>query len=133
MKLHNMFKKTTGGTHYISLHESKPEVPEGLLRKCNKCGAAIIADDVKDGFYICPKCHGYFRVHAYRRIDMIADEGSFEEWDQGLVTKNPLDFKGYEQKLELLKEKTNLEEAIVTGKVTIGGHPSGISGGAWLC
>lgn len=134
MKLHNMFKKTTGRTHYISLHESKPEVPEGLLRKCNKCGAAIIADDVKDGFYICPKCHGYFRVHAYRRIDMIADEGSFEEWDQGLVTKNPLDFKGYEQKLELLKEKTNLEEAIVTGKVTIGGHPAvlGVCDGRFL-
>ncbi|MDD3362109.1 MAG: acetyl-CoA carboxylase carboxyltransferase subunit alpha [Hespellia sp.] len=134
MKLHNMFKKTTGRTHYISLHELKPEVPEGLLRKCNKCGAAIIADDVKDGFYICPKCHGYFRVHAYRRIDMIADEGSFEEWDQGLVTKNPLDFKGYEQKLELLKEKTNLEEAIVTGKVTIGGHPAvlGVCDGRFL-
>mgnify|MGYP000152186751 CR=1 FL=1 len=28
---------------------SRPEVPEGLLRKCNKCGAAIIAEDVKQG------------------------------------------------------------------------------------
>ena len=122
MKLQNMFKKTSRKS-YISLKESKPEVPEGLLRKCNKCGAAIIAEDVKQGFYICPKCHGYFRVHAYRRIEMLTDEGSFEEWDRGMTTKNPLDFKGYEEKIEALQEKTNLEEAIVTGKASIEGMP----------
>ena len=83
MKLQNMFKKTSKRSHYISLRNSRPEVPEGLLRKCNKCGAAIIAEDVKNGYYICPKCHGYFRVHAYRRVEMLADEGSFEEWDKG--------------------------------------------------
>lgn len=122
MKLQNMFKKTSRKS-YISLKESKPEVPEGLLRKCNKCGAAIIAEDVKQGFYICPKCHGYFRVHAYRRIEVLTDEGSFEEWDRGMTTKNPLDFKGYEEKIEALQEKTNLEEAIVTGKASIEGMP----------
>ena len=47
MKLKNMFKKT-GGKNYISLTEGrKPEVPEGLLRKCNNCKAAIIAEDVR--------------------------------------------------------------------------------------
>ena len=60
MKLQNMFKKTSR-KNYIALKE-RPEVPEGLLRKCNKCGAAIIAEDVKQGYYICPKCGGYFRV-----------------------------------------------------------------------
>lgn len=120
MKLQNMFKKTNRKS-YISLKDSRPEVPEGLLRKCNKCGSAIIAEDVKNGFYICPKCHAYFRVHAYRRIEMIADKGTFEEWDKGLTTKNPLNFKGYEEKLKVLQEKTNLEEAIVTGKAEIDG------------
>lgn len=122
MKLQNMFKKTSRKS-YISLKDSKPEVPEGLLRKCNKCGAAIITEDVKKGYYICPKCHGYFRVHAYRRIEMLADEGSFEEWDRGLTTRNPLHFKGYEEKIQALQEKTNLEEAIVTGKIMIDGNP----------
>ena len=49
MKLENMFKKTravSGRKGYISLRERRPEVPEGLLRKCNKCGSAIIADGV---------------------------------------------------------------------------------------
>lgn len=123
MKLQNMFKKTSKRSHYISLRNSHPEVPEGLLRKCNKCGAAIIAEDVKNGYYICPKCHGYFRVHAYRRVEMLADEGSFEEWDKEMDFVNPLDFKGYEDKVNALKERTNLNEAVVTGKITINGNP----------
>lgn len=122
MKLQNMFKKTSKRSHYISLRNSRPEVPEGLLRKCNKCGAAIIAEDVKNGYYICPKCHGYFRVHAYRRVEMLADEGSFEEWDKEMDFVNPLDFKGYEDKVNALKERTNLNEAVVTGKITINGN-----------
>lgn len=124
MNLKDMFKKTSGRSYYISLRNSRPEVPTGLLRKCNKCGAAIIAEDVKNGYYICPKCHGYFRVHAYRRIEMIADEGSFEEWDKEMDFVNPLDFKGYEDKINHLKERTNLNEAVVTGKVMINGNPA---------
>ena len=49
MKLQNMFKKTSVRAHYISLKNARPEVPAGLLRKCNKCGAAIIAEDVTVG------------------------------------------------------------------------------------
>lgn len=124
MNLKDMFKKTGGKSRYISVRYSHPEVPAGLLRKCNKCGAAIIAEDVKNGYYICPKCHGYFRVHAYRRIEMIADEGSFEEWDKKMEFVNPLDFKGYEEKVNQLKERTHLDEAVVTGKVTINGNPA---------
>lgn len=124
MKLDNVFKKTKYSTlrrmERRSL-ESRPEVPEGLLRKCNKCGAAIIAEDVKKGGYICPKCGAYFRMHAYRRIEFVTDEGTFEEWDRGLTTPDPLKYKGYPEKLKGLQEKYNLDEAVTTGKAEING------------
>lgn len=129
MKLDNMFKKTNPSSDkksYITLGKSGPMVPEGLLRKCNKCGSAIIAEDVKRDFYICPKCGGYFRVHAYRRIEMIADEGSFVEWDKELQGGNPLEYKGYEEKLAGLRDKTGLTEAVVTGKVCIDGSEAAV-------
>ena len=128
MKLDNVFKKTriaVGRKNYITFTR-RPEVPEGLLRKCNKCGGAIIAEDVKKDHYICPKCGGYFRVHARRRIEMITDEGSFEEWDSDLQGGNPLEYKGYEEKLKKLQEKTGLSEAVVTGKAKIDGRETAI-------
>ena len=133
MKLQNMFKKTNRRNR-STFSESRPEVPEGLLRKCNKCGAAIIAEDVREGNYICPKCHGYFRVHARRRIEMIADPDTFEEWDEELVTCNPLQFRGYEEKVAALQEKTGLKEAVVTGRAEIEGQPAviGVCDGRFL-
>ena len=85
--------------------EDAPVIPAGLWKKCNKCGKPIYTDDVRANFYICPKCGGYFRVHAYRRIEMIADEGSFEEWDKFMQVSNPLSFPGYEKKLAAAREK----------------------------
>lgn len=128
MRLHNMFKKT--GEKITSIHSRnrrKPEAPEGILKKCNKCGAAILTDEVINGKYICPKCHGYFRIPAYKRIELVTDAGSFEEWDakidEGERPENPLNFRGYTEKVEALREKTGLDEAVVTGKATICGYP----------
>lgn len=127
MRLQNMFKKTGKRENPVRKGRlrRRPEAPEGLLKKCNKCGAAILSEEVINGAYICPKCHGYFRVPAYKRIEMIADEGSFEEWDMDLDgmdgPPDPLQFKGYSEKIKKLREQTGLKEAVVTGRVKING------------
>ena len=127
--LKDMFKKTYTliDTKYKpALKNDEPTIPQGLWRKCNKCGQPIYVEDVKNNYYICPKCDGYFRVHAYRRIEMIIDSGSFEEWNQKMEFSNPLNFPGYEKKANAAKEKTGLDEAIVTGKGLINGEPTAI-------
>ena len=127
MRLQNMCKKTGERENPVRKGRlrRRPEAPEGLLKKCNKCGAAILSEEVINGAYICPKCHGYFRVPAYKRIEMIADEGSFEEWDMDLDgmdgPPDPLQFKGYSEKIKKLREQTGLKEAVVTGRVKING------------
>ena len=121
MKLRYAFKRTIANKSAGADKELKPEVPDGMLKKCNACKAAVFVDEVKKNAYICPHCGNYFRVHARRRIEMLADEGTFEEWDKVMSISNPLSYKGYEEKVKKLQEKTNLDEAIVTGKAKIGG------------
>lgn len=126
--LRNMFKKTYTkiDTKYKPQpgSDQEPVIPEGLWRKCNKCGQPIYVEDVKNNYYVCPKCSGYFRVHAYRRIEMLMDEGSFEEWNKEMPFSNPLKFPGYEKKVLSAREKSRLNEAIVTGRGTIDGNPA---------
>lgn len=129
--LRDMFKKTytviDSRVKPVRKKESEePSIPQGLWRKCNKCGQPIYVEDVKNNFYVCPKCGGYFRVHAYRRIEMLVDEGTFEEWNKEMPFSNPLDFPGYEKKVQAAREKTNLNEAVVTGKGLIGGHAAAV-------
>ena len=97
----------------------RPEVPDDCYRKCNFCGKPILNLDVRKNLYRCPKCGGYFRVHAYRRIEMIADAGSFQEFDKQMPVVDPLDFPNYQNKLREMREKTGLDEAVVCGSCTI--------------
>ena len=113
----NMFKKTYAK---IEPESEKIDIPEGLWKKCRICKEPIFAEDVKSNLYTCPKCGGYFRVHAYRRIEMLVDDGSFIEWNKTMPISNPLDFPDYETKLEEERQNSKLNEAVVTGEATIG-------------
>ena len=135
MKLDNMFKKNRSiSLRRVENRQYKPEVPEGLMRKCNQCEKAIIAEEAEAGYYICPKCGGYFHVPAYKRLEMILDENSFEEWDAQMPASNPMEYRGYPEKLEALKAKTGLNEAVVTGKGRINGSETviGVCDGRFL-
>ena len=120
MRIKHMFKKTVMDIRGEE-RENTPEVPDNLMRKCNACKAAVFVDEVKQNHYICPHCGNYFHMPAYRRIKMIADRKSFVEWDAEMEEQNPLQYRGDEEKLRSLQEKTGLNEAVVTGKCTIKG------------
>lgn len=101
--------------------DQKPIVPEGLWEKCPNCQKTIYSKDLgKDK--VCPHCAYNFRISAYERISNIVDEGSFDEWNALMPEENPLAFPGYENKLKLAKEKTGLDEAVVTGAAFINKH-----------
>lgn len=119
MRLKTRIKKQRSG--YVTIKIPKPDVPKGLFGKCKKCGQMVLSEEVRENGYICPKCGGYVRMHAKRRIKMLVDKGTFEPWFEGLEISNRLGDKEYEKKLLEVKEKTKLEEAVITGKALING------------
>lgn len=126
MELRYLFKKTqTDNVEPESKAASEsPQTPQGLFQKCDSCGETIFAEELRQELFVCPTCGNYFRMFASTRIGNIIDRGTFEEWDNDIPEKNPLQTPGYEAKIRRLQDKTELDEAIVTGRGLINGHPS---------
>ena len=103
-----------------------PEVPDELFAKCPGCKQAIYQKDLGQA-KICPNCSYTFRISAKERLDLTVDEGSFQELFTGIKTENPLNFPGYMEKLAATKEKTGLDEAVVTGVATIKGQRTALA------
>ena len=124
--LNNIFnKKKKYAT--VPSQQVKPEVPEGLMKKCPSCKKIMYTKELEKHLYICQSCGYHFQMASDLRIKSLMDEGTFMEFDADLLSKNPLDFPGYEEKLEKDRKKTSLNEAIVTGKGKIDGHETVIA------
>lgn len=105
-----------------SAPQAKPEVPDELFSKCPACKVILYKNDL--GLEkTCQHCSYNFRITAQERLALTVDDASFEELFTGIETKNPLDFPNYLEKLAATRQKTGLDEAVLTGKATIGGQP----------
>ncbi len=97
----------------------------GLWTKCVHCGAQITNKDLEENMMVCPQCDYHFRIGARERIKQLFDEDSFVEMFKGILPTDPLNFKDtepYKDRLKSAKEKTNLDEAVITGIGKIEGH-----------
>ena len=94
----------------------------GKWVKCDQCKEIIYKDDLHKNLSVCPNCGKHFRLSSRRRIKQIADEGTFEEIGKDIVTQDPLKFDGYIKKVEALKDKTKIEEAVKCGVCEIEGE-----------
>ena len=103
-------------------NEKASDMMIGKWVKCDKCKEIIYKDDLHQNLSVCPNCGKHFRLSSRRRIKQIADEGTFKEIGVDIVTKDPLNFKGYMKKVEMLKEKTKIEEAVKCGTCEIEGE-----------
>jgi acetyl-CoA carboxylase carboxyl transferase subunit beta len=102
-------------------------IPEDLWVKCPSCGELIYSKELERNAHVCPKCNHHFRLRARQRIRLLADPGSFEEWDAGLQPEDPLDFVdaqgAYPDKVAKTQSKTGEVEALISGFCRIEGRP----------
>ena len=107
--------------------EERPGVPDGMVRKCDHCGALLFSEEIEAGACICSQCGHYFRMTAAERLRLVTDEGSFEPWFEEVTGGNPLETAGYEEKLADAKKSTGLSEAVSTGCALIGGSKAAVA------
>jgi acetyl-CoA carboxylase carboxyl transferase subunit beta len=108
-------------------NDRREDMPEGLWIKCPDCGAMIHIIELKQNLHVCPHCSHHFLLDSRDRIAMLADSGTFEETEVGLISANPLGFAGYPEKTAVLREKTGLDDAVVTGRLSIKDQPAMIA------
>ena len=95
--------------------EHRSDIPVGMWVKCSKCKEILYKEDLHKNYSVCPNCGNHFRLSSRRRIEHIIDKGTFEEFELNVKTNNPLEMDDYIKKLETLKEKTGLDEAVKCG------------------
>ena len=108
----------------------KSNVPEGLWTKCPSCGEVITQTELQQNLQVCPRCQHHMTLGARERIESLADEGSFQEHDAGMLSVDSLKFRGvatYQDRLETYRKKTGLKDAVITGDAKIGGRHVGIA------
>ncbi|WP_067842941.1 acetyl-CoA carboxylase, carboxyltransferase subunit beta [Amphibacillus sediminis] len=110
----------------IPTEKAKQDIPEGLVEKCQSCSKIFYEKEWKNNLNVCPACGEHHKMTAFQRINSLVDDGSFTEWDREMTSKNVLDFPEYDSKLKADREKTGLNEAVVTGKAEINGLATAI-------
>lgn len=104
--------------------DDEKQTAEKPAFKCPRCQNTIPLDRYEELIRVCPKCNYHGRMSARDRIKITADKDSFVEYDADMISCNPIDFPDYEKKQESMREKTGLNDAIITGECRIKGSPA---------
>lgn len=101
-----------------------------LWTLCYNCNSQLPKKDLDNNLMVCPNCDYHFRIGASKRIELIADENSFEEMYENIRPCDPLEFfdtQSYKMRQEQAKNKSGLEDAVVVGTCKIGGQKTAVA------
>lgn len=116
--LKNLFRKreyVTVSSRSLYDKSHLPNIPNGKWINCPKCKNILYKEDLERNYKVCIGCGHHFSISAKNRIEQIFDKNTFVELFHDVETRNPLNFEGYEDKLELNQAKSGLKEAVITG------------------
>ncbi|MDP9365804.1 MAG: acetyl-CoA carboxylase, carboxyltransferase subunit beta [Chloroflexota bacterium] len=117
----------------LTADDERPDqqIPEDLWVKCPRCGELLYSKELARHARVCPKCAYHFRLRARERVELLADEGSFEEWDADVMPEDPLGFVdlggAYAEKLARTQRKTGASEALLSGRLSLDGRPVAVA------
>ena len=107
------------------VESKKVQMPEGLWTKCKNCEEIIYSKEIERNLNVCPKCDYHFRISARERIDLVIDEGTFNETDPNMASVDFLKFKDSKKYVDRIKAavaKNGGGDAVVTGSGLMNGQ-----------
>ncbi len=102
------------------------DLPSDVFDKCEGCGEILYREKLLQNLKVCPHCDHHFMFSATEYVQVLSDEGSFEELGRGLRSADPLEFtdlKPYAERLAAAERKVGGGEAVVTGRARLDGNP----------
>jgi len=106
--------------------QKKKEMPDGLWEKCPSCSEIIYKSELEKSSWVCSNCEHHFRIKSDEYVQILTDENSWEEFNAHIKSVDPLEFKDskpYPERYKAAIEKTGKNDAVTTGRATIGGTP----------
>ncbi|MFN0083829.1 MAG: acetyl-CoA carboxylase, carboxyltransferase subunit beta [Blastocatellia bacterium] len=119
------FKRQTEKIGELAPPEERTVKTEGIFVKCDECGATIYRKDLKASSSVCTTCGHHFRLTARERLQMLFDDGKYEERDADVAPADPLKFVDkvpYPDRLQKAQRETGLLEALITAEGALGGR-----------
>jgi acetyl-CoA carboxylase carboxyl transferase subunit beta len=119
------FRRKNPKLEEVAHHDEKVVKTEGIFVKCPECDQPLFKRDLDESHQVCPHCTYHFRMDARSRLEMLFDDGKFDELDSDIISLDPLNFvdsKPYPQRLKQAQRVSGLNEAILNGRGQVGGH-----------
>ena len=101
------------------------KLSDELWIKCNSCNEIIYRKVIERNLQVCPKCNYHFQIPARKRVESVVDPGTFVEYDENLLSTDPLEFKDlkrYPHRIKESQEATGQKDAIICGEGKIEGQ-----------
>jgi len=104
--------------------QDRRDLPPDVFDKCKGCGEILYAEKLAQNLQVCPSCGHHFRVSPERYVEILMDDDSFQEIDEGVHSEDPLKFKDlkpYAARLKAAEAKVGRRSAVLSGTGTLDG------------
>ena len=104
----------------------EPEKEGKHPNTCPSCNSHYRDEELDAALWVCPHCGHHFSVRARRRVEQLADRGTFEEQDADLRSADPLgffDLRAYTERIAEAEVATGLGDAVIAGGAMIERRP----------
>jgi acetyl-CoA carboxylase carboxyl transferase subunit beta len=94
------------------------DLPTDVFDKCKGCGEILYRERLAQNLNVCPDCGFHLRVSADQYVEILLDEGTFQETDAGLRSADPLgftDLKAYPDRVRAAEKKVGRNDAVICG------------------